>query len=65
MKHCFTRNPDPLLPLHGCLLNRKKETSNNGVEMLEWHHTVLGLLQKFLLGERDITLVGEVYDFLI
>ena len=33
--------------------------------MLEWHHTVLGLLQKFLLGERDITLVGEVYDFLI
>lgn len=36
------------------------EGGNDSKKTLEWHHTALGLLQKFLLSERDITLVGEI-----
>lgn len=36
------------------------EGGNHSKKTLEWHHTALGLLQKFLLSERDITLVGEI-----
>ena len=36
------------------------EGGNHSKKTLEWHHTALGLLQDFLLKERDITLVGEI-----
>ncbi len=36
------------------------EGGNHSKKTLEWHHTALGLLQSFLLSERDITLVGEI-----
>ncbi len=36
------------------------EGGNHSKKALEWHHTALGLLQSFLLSERDITLVGEI-----
>lgn len=36
------------------------EGGNHSKKTLEWHHTALGLLQSFLLNERDITLVGEI-----
>lgn len=33
---------------------------NSSAKTLEWHRTSLGLLQRFLEAERDITLIGEV-----
>ena len=36
------------------------EGGNHSKKTLEWHRTALGLLQDFLLKERDITLVGEI-----
>jgi site-specific recombinase XerD len=36
------------------------EGGNHSPKTLEWHRTALGLLQRFLGEERDITLIGEV-----